>query len=657
MTPRIHWLGRGGRLLIAGFLILSAMAQPTIVGAQAAPGTQPGLTLPTATQALQAGRDPYPRAAAPISLVRGQQTIAYRPLRTVLTARGPEALAERLLVSFTRSVTDTDLVDVGTKASKLGAGAATALARVGARGFLFDVTGAASLEAAAEAFVAADTRVQGAGPDYVVRDAETPNDPEFSRQWGPVKIQAPAAWNRTHGSTGKVIAILDSGLNDQGANAHPEFVGKVIDREDFTGSPVGTDDVLGHGTHVAGIAAAPANNGQGVAGISFSSNLLIGKVLDDDGSGSISQLFDGIYWAADHGADVINMSLGAQESCDPSWWEDLTDTGRNELRDAINYAINRNVVLVASAGNNGNSNLTWPASCPNVLSVANTTQSDAKSSSSTFGTWVDVAAPGSSIWSTAVPGAVKCQSDMIGAFANCSGTSMAAPHVAGLAALVQASCNLTSPSSVVSRITSTADAIAGTGSNWQFGRVNALNAVCFPAPSNLHLGTLGATSMQLLWNDNTPGETSFQVWRSVSGANAWSVFTVPANTTSWTDTGLTSGVTYDHKVRACDALGCSGFSTTLAATAGFLKLTVSTSGAGKVTASGINCGQGGTDCTQFYAPGTVVTLKATPYINLLKGFEWELDHWEGACAGAGYTCTLTMSTNRTTRAVFVDVSP
>ncbi len=657
MTPRIHWLGRGGRLLIAGFLILSAMAQPTIVGAQAAPGTQPGLTLPTATQALQAGRDPYPRAAAPISLVRGQQTIAYRPLRTVLTARGPEALAERLLVSFTRSVTDTDLVDVGTKASKLGAGAATALARVGARGFLFDVTGAASLEAAAEAFVAADTRVQGAGPDYVVRDAETPNDPEFSRQWGPVKIQAPAAWNRTHGSTGKVIAILDSGLNDQGANAHPEFVGKVIDREDFTGSPVGTDDVLGHGTHVAGIAAAPANNGQGVAGISFSSNLLIGKVLDDDGSGSISQLFDGIYWAADHGADVINMSLGAQESCDPSWWEDITDTGRNELRDAINYAINRNVVLVASAGNNGNSNLTWPASCPNVLSVANTTQSDAKSSSSTFGTWVDVAAPGSSIWSTAVPGAVKCQSDMIGAFANCSGTSMAAPHVAGLAALVQASCNLTSPSSVVSRITSTADAIAGTGSNWQFGRVNALNAVCFPAPSNLHLGTLGATSMQLLWNDNTPGETSFQVWRSVSGANAWSVFTVPANTTSWTDTGLTSGVTYDHKVRACDALGCSGFSSTLAATAGFLKLTVSTSGAGKVTASGINCGQGGTDCTQFYAPGTVVTLKATPYINLLKGFEWELDHWEGACAGAGYTCTLTMSTNRTTRAVFVDVSP
>jgi thermitase len=639
------------------------MAQPSIASAQAVPGpggpgtNLAGSTLPTAGEALARGQDPYPRADVAQNLLRGGQNVTFKPLKTVLTARGPQALADRLLLTFKQAVTDVELADVSAKAAKLGAGAAHALARTGARSFLVDVSGATSLETAARAFVDADVRVQGAGPDYVVHTSETPNDPDFGQQWGPTKIQAPAAWNRTHGSSGKIIAILDTGLNDLGANAHPEFAGKVSDHRDFTGSSVGTDDVVGHGTHVAGIAAALTNNNQGIAGISFSSNLIVGKVLNDNGDGSVSMLFDGIYWAADHNATVINMSLGGDEDCNPSWWEDLFDTGRNELRDAINYAWNRNIVLVASAGNNGNSDQIWPAACPNVLSVANTNQSDQRSSTSNFGTWVDVAAPGSGIWSTTVPGGSRCQSGIVGAFANCSGTSMAAPHVSGLAALVQASCPVTTSSAVVSRITGTADAIAGTGSLWQFGRINALNAVCFRAPANLHLGTLGATSMQLLWTDTTPGESSFQVARSVTGANAWFFFNVPANTTSWTDTGLTSGVSYDHIVRACDVAGCSGWSNTVTATAGFLKLTVSTSAGGKVTAPGINCGLGGADCTELYAPGTVVTLRATPLFNPLKNIEFELDHWEGACVTDLYQCTLTMNSSKTTRAVFVQVAP
>ena len=216
----------------------------------------------------------------------------------------------------------------------------------------------------------------------------------LQQQWGPQKIQAPAAWNRTHGSSSKVIAILDTGLNDQGADAHPEFAGKVLAHQDFSDSSVGTDDVFGHGTHVAGIAAALTNNNLGIAGMGFNSSLIVGKVLGDDGKGSVSQLSDGIYWAADHGATVINMSLAGDQDCSTSWWEDLFDTGRNELRDAIGYAWGKNIVLVAAAGNNGNSNQLWPAACPNVLSVANTTQTDARNSTSNFGTWVDVAAPG-----------------------------------------------------------------------------------------------------------------------------------------------------------------------------------------------------------------------------------------------------------------------
>jgi thermitase len=126
--------------------------------------------------------------------------------------------------------------------------------------------------------------------------------------------------------------------------------------------------------------------------------------------------------------------------------EDFFDFGANELQDAINEAWSAIVVLVASAGNNGTSNQLWPASCPNVLSVADTMANDTRSPTSTFGTWVDVAAPGTGILSTAVPRGASCATFATVAFpfANCSGTSMAAPHVSGLAALVRSGCGLSS---------------------------------------------------------------------------------------------------------------------------------------------------------------------------------------------------------------------
>jgi thermitase len=646
----MHMLGRGGRALATGFLIVAAIAQPATVGAQALPGVV-GLSLPTTLTAP----DPYPRLAPTMTLLpNGQQTLV-RPLKKTVTTRGEEVLADRILVRFNQPISDADLADIGAKAAQAGAGAARALVRIGANSIMVDVTGAASIEAAAQAYRGADSRVTGASPDHIMKGGETPNDPEFSKQTGMPRIQAPQAWNRTHGQTGRLIAILDSGLNDLGSNANPEFAGKVVARRDFTGSASGTDDILGHGTHVAGIAAAPANNGLGVAGASYSSNLLIGKVLNDQDEGSMSQATDGIYWAADQGASVINMSFGStgRQDCDPSWYEDLFDTGRNELRDAINYAWGKNAVLVASAGNDGDTQQLWPAACPNVVSVANTDASDNRWPTSTHGTWVDIAAPGVDIWSTAVPGAVKCNRDLAGSFAKCTGTSMAAPHVSGVVALVQSSCSLSNPAQVVARVMSNADPIPGTGTDWQAGRVNALRAVCYPTPGLLKLGTVYPTSMQLSWHDSTPGESRFELWSQVSGSNAWSVITLPANTSAYTHSGLDAATTYDHKVRSCDPVGCSNFTNTVTATAGFKRLTVSIQGAGKVTAPGINCGQGGSDCTELYAPGTVVTLRQFPYGNLTKNIIWDFDHWEGACAGQLYDCTLTMSTTRSTRAVFV----
>ena len=637
-----------------------------------------------------ANLETYPRSSQVVQIKRGLEVIQIRPLKTVLTLSKRKAVADRLIVVFQNKLVDADQNLSHLRATARGAGKASPLMKIGPKAILVDVSGAKSLEEAARAYKL-DPNVLHASPDWIMRASETPNDPFIGSQGGLNTIQAPAAWNRTHGSTGMVIAVLDTGIDE----GHPDLAGKVINRRDFTGSSVGAGDVFGHGTHVAGIAAASTNNAVGVAGVGYDSRLLNVKVLDDSGEGSISMLFDGIYWAADHGAHVINMSLGADQDCSTSWWEDLFDTGRNELRDSINYAWSRNIVLVASAGNDGVSRQQWPAACPNVVSVANTTIADAKATNSNFGTWVDVAAPGSSIFSTAVPGGTKCQSGLVGQFANCSGTSMAAPHVAGIAALVRASCGFSSGSDIVTRITSTSDAIAGTGSNWQFGRVNALRAVCFPVPSGVSIGSVTASTMQLRWTDRTPGETRFEILRQPVGGtvlstanlaaknvgvlqfattkigsiggidpgavlttdvngSASSIIIVPANSTSYTHTGLSVGASVDYRLRACDGLGCSDWSNIAHGRTG-AKLTVSLSAGGKVTSTpaGINCGMGATRCNAVYNPGTVVNLKPIPHINLLKNIAYEFDHWEGACAGQGYICSVAVTGAKSARAVFV----
>lgn len=598
-------------------------------------------TLPTA--------DTYPLVSKSISIPGAINPVTVKSLKTVTTLSKQKAVADRLLVTYRTIMTDLDQNALHLRAASKGAGLAKPLLQVGPKSVLVNVSGAASLEGAAKAYLA-DANVQAASPDWVMQASETPNDPFIGNQWGLTKIQAPAAWNRTHGSSGVIIAVLDTGINE----AHQDLAGKVVNRRDFTGSAFGATDRVGHGTHVAGIAAASTNNAVDVAGVGYNSRLLNVKVLDDTGSGSISMLYNGIYWAADNGAHVINMSLGAPDDCSTSWWEDLFDVGRNELRDAINYAWSRNVVLVAAAGNDGHSKQHWPGACPNVVSVANTTITDAKAASSNFGTWVDLAAPGSSIFSTTVPGAPKCQSGLVGDMANCSGTSMASPHVAGLAALVRSSCGFSSSSSIVARLTSTADAIPGTGTNWQFGRINALNAVCFPVPGNLHTGTVSGSSIQLLWSDTTPGETRFELSKQIVGSPSPTIITVGANTTSYTDSGLSPGANIDYRIRACDGLGCSDWSGVLHARTG-AKLTVTISGHGKVTSSpvGINCGNGLTDCTEVYNPGTNVRLTPTPYGNVIKNIFWEFDHWEGACAGQAYICTIAMTGAKSARAVFV----
>jgi thermitase len=303
----------------------------------------------------------------------------------------------------------------------------------------------------------AQGKVLYAEPNYLGEAIGTPDDAYFDNQWGMKKVEAPAAWEVTKGSSSIKIAILDTGVDLD----HPDLAGKIVANIDFTSSAT-ADDLYGHGTHVAGIAAASTNNGIGVAGLGYSSSIVSVKVLGDDGFGYYSWIAKGITWAADNGAKVINMSLGGTSAS-------------STLEDAVNYAWNKGAIIVAAAGNNGSSTPFYPAYYSNTIAVAATDINDNLASWSDYGQWVDVAAPGVSIYSTLKDNGYGYK----------SGTSMASPNTAGLAALlytvvIDSNGNGRLNDEVRLRIETTADPLASTGAG--SGRINAYKAVSGSAP-------------------------------------------------------------------------------------------------------------------------------------------------------------------------------
>jgi thermitase len=293
-----------------------------------------------------------------------------------------------------------------------------------------------------------DPNVEYAEPNYYLHATYTPNDPYFSsRQYGPQKIQAPQAWDIAEGS-GVKIAIVDTGVQSN----HPDLAGKVVGGWDFVDNDSTPQDGNGHGTHCAGIAAAVTNNSTGIAGTAPKASILAVRVLNNSGSGTWTAVANGITYAADQGADVISLSLGGT-------------VGNSGLQQAVDYAWSKGSVVVAAAGNAGTTAPNYPAYYSNAIAVASTDQNDNKSSFSTYGSWVDVAAPGSSIYST-YPTST---------YSSLSGTSMATPHVAGVAGLLAAQGR--SASNIRAAIENTADKISGTGTYWAKGRVNAYKAV------------------------------------------------------------------------------------------------------------------------------------------------------------------------------------
>jgi serine protease len=307
----------------------------------------------------------------------------------------------------------------------------------------------------------ADPRVEYAELNSICRAFTTPNDPEYFYQWHFPAVNAPSAWEISAGS-GIVVAILDTGIafEDYPVPSHevntvsegitqyyraPDFSGTTfLPGYDFVNNDTHPNDNSAHGTHVAGTVAQTTNNSIGTAGLAFDCSLMPVKVLDYSGSGSASELADGIYWATDSGAQVMNMSLG---------WFPGYDPGAT-VRNAVEYAYSHGVVLVASSGNWGTGTVAFPAAYPEVIAVGATKYDNHITEYSQYGPELELVAPGGDVYvdengdgevdgvlqQTFVghdfgpPEVLADPTDFDYYFYD--GTSMAAPHVAALVALM-----------------------------------------------------------------------------------------------------------------------------------------------------------------------------------------------------------------------------
>lgn len=296
--------------------------------------------------------------------------------------------------------------------------------------------------------------------DAIIQGTYIPDDPDLEdedKSYAPQTISAMHGWDITLGSPDVIIAILDTGINI----SHPEFAGRLVQGYDFVNDDNDPTDDHGHGTHVAGIVAATANNGLGSAGVCPKCSIMPIKVLNENNSGKWTYVADGINYAADNGAKVINLSLGS--------------TALNHLVEkAIIDAQNKNVLVIAAAGNAATDRTFYPAAFDNVLAVNATDQNDRRWSLSNFGDYIDVSAPGNAIYSTAYD-----LNNSYGGYTFMNGTSMAAPHVAGLAGLLFSQDRTLSNADVAQRIMESADDLGDSGRDDQYGhgRINVCSAL------------------------------------------------------------------------------------------------------------------------------------------------------------------------------------
>ncbi|KMK76635.1 peptidase S8 [Alkalihalobacillus pseudalcaliphilus] len=263
--------------------------------------------------------------------------------------------------------------------------------------------------------------------------------------WGIAQVQAPQAHELGHSGSGTKVAVLDTGIAE-----HADLF--IHGGASFVAGEPDYHDLNGHGTHVAGTIAA-LNDGAGVIGVAPDAELYAVKVLGASGSGSVSSIAQGLEWAGDNGMDVANLSLGSP-------------VGSDTLEQAVNYATDSGVLVVAASGNSGSGTVSYPARYDNAFAVGATDQVNNRASFSQYGTGLDIVAPGVEVESTYLNGE----------YASLSGTSMATPHVAGVAALIKAKNPMLSNEEIRQQLVQTATPL-GSADMYGSGLVNAEVAV------------------------------------------------------------------------------------------------------------------------------------------------------------------------------------
>lgn len=301
--------------------------------------------------------------------------------------------------------------------------------------------------------------------DVVAFSANSVNDPLVADQWGWLRIHCDMAYDTGFHGSGVIVAVLDTGVD----TTHPDLKDNLISGYNFVDKNDDVSDLDGHGTMVTGIIAAVANNSEGIVGVAPEVKIMPLKVLTSKG-GNWIDLDLAIIYAANHGAKIITMSLGGQSSL-------LFDAATQA---AINFAYQQGCVLIAAAGNDNSSEPFYPAAYDKVIAVSAVDQSDNKASFSNFGSYIDISAPGVNILSTMINGT----------YAYGSGTSFAAPFVAGVAALLLSKHPNLTPQEVAETLYNYAEDLGESGWDqfYGWGLVNAYSTITqtpIPEFSNL----------------------------------------------------------------------------------------------------------------------------------------------------------------------------
>lgn len=380
--------------------------------------------------------------------------------------------------------------------------------------------------------------IEFAEVDILLPPLYIPNDPTYPNQWHHPKIGSATAWDNAKGS-GVTVAVLDTGTNCN----HPDLIDNCVTGRNVISGNNDTSDIHGHGTKAAGNVAAVGENAIGVAGVAYQTRLMPIRITNSsDGYASYSAIAAGIDWATSQGVKVVTNSYASYASS-------AVQAAAARLKQAGG-------LFFAASGNNS-SLITTPNSA-DIVVVGATSSSDARASWSNYGTTVDLAAPGVSVYSTT----------KAGGYATWSGTSAATPVAAAVAALIFSANSLLSPDQVQKILFDSATDLGASGWDqyYGWGRVNASSAVAQAretsdgganidtqaptAPSNLMATTLSSSQIKLTWSSSTDnvGVTGYNIYR-----NGVKITTVTG--TSHTDEKLVSAASYQYSIRALDAAG------------------------------------------------------------------------------------------------------